>query len=97
MHTQISKSLYSFSNFQSLLVIDHFLLLSKARVVAVIVIVCVLLSKIALQGYKDKLNALAILCDFADPFRFDVLEGIFGIDLVICQLLLLFESLMYGS
>ena len=39
-----------------------------------------LLSKIAFQGDEDELHPLTVLCDFTNPFRFDVFEGIFRID-----------------
>jgi hypothetical protein len=60
--------LYATSNLEALIVIDHWPLLSDFAVLVKFIFVAASLAKVTFQCDKDKLDALAILRDFAYPF-----------------------------
>jgi hypothetical protein len=71
---QIPQGIDSPGDLETLVVGDHFLLLSVGAVGGLLLLA--LLAQIALEGDEDELCALAVLGDLGDPFGLDVLEGV---------------------
>lgn len=78
-HTQIPQRLYPLCDLQPLLIINHDFLPSSVRS-CFLLFIATPLPQIALQRHKHELHTLTIFCNFAHPFRLDVLERIFRID-----------------
>lgn len=72
--TQVSKCLDLLCNPKALFVIDTGLL-----GLIVLRIIVVFFPEIALQRDKDELDAWAVLCDLANPFRLYVLKRVWGV------------------
>jgi hypothetical protein len=68
---------------QALVVVDHRRPFDGLTVLVHVLVVAVLLAQIALERNKHELHALAVLCDFADPLRLDVFQGVLRVNLVV--------------
>ncbi len=81
--TEISQRLYPPCHLQPLFVVDRLLLPPLGAGLAHLVLVLgVVFPQVTFQRDEHELDALAVFRDFADPFRFDVFERVFGVDLV---------------
>jgi len=84
--TEISQRLYPPRHLQPLFVVDRLLLPPlRAGLAHLVLVLGVVFAQVAFQRDQDQLDALAVLCDLADPFRFDVFERVFGVDLVVAK------------
>lgn len=67
-------------NLETLVVGDHILLLPLLCARRLALLLGAVLAEVAFQRNEHELDALAVLGDLADPFRFDVLERVFRVD-----------------
>lgn len=76
--TQVAQGSYPLGDFEPLCVVNH-----GSFGLAIMIGVVLAFSQIAFQGDKYEVDVRAVFENLTDPFRFYVLERVWGVDLSI--------------